>query len=425
MNIYQELKARGFIYQETDSAAIEKMLTTEKVVFYCGFDPTGSSLHVGHLLPVMAMKLLQKAGHVPTVLVGGATGAIGDPSGRSTARNMLTMETVRANVECLKAQLARFIRLEDGQANFVNNFDWLGKLNLLDFLRDIGSRFSVNRMMGQKSVESRMENGLSYLEFSYSLLQAYDFYHLNKEFDCRLEIGGQDQWGNMAAGTELIRRMYEEERVVHFMTIPLLMNPATGQKFGKSVGGASVWLDPGRTSVFDYYQFWRNTDDAMVEELLKKFAINLPVEEAEALVHSGNINRAKEVLAAEATALAHGEEAARTAFNTAGSRFGFADPGEKIPTTSRAAKIVRGEAELPVVAVPQAELASGILVAKILMIAGICKSNSDGRRLIQGGAVSLDGEKVTDVNAALSSVKPEGIVLKAGKKNFRRIVEEK
>ncbi len=421
MNIYQELKARGFIYQETDSAAIEKMLSTEKVVFYCGFDPTGNSLHVGHLLPVMAMKLLQKAGHIPTVLVGGATGAIGDPSGRSTARNMLTMETVAANVECLKKQLARFISLADGEANFVNNFDWLGKLNLLDFLRDIGSRFSVNRMMAQKSVESRMENGLSYLEFSYSLLQAYDFYFLNKNYNCRLEIGGQDQWGNMAAGTELIRRMYDEERVAHFMTIPLLMNPATGQKFGKSIGGASVWLDPERTSVFDYYQFWRNTDDAMVGELLKKFAINLPVEEAEALAHCGNINRAKEILAAEATAIAHGEEAARTAFNTAGSRFGFADPENRIPTSSRVAQIVQGEAELPVVAVPQAELAQGILVAKVLMLAGITKSNSDGRRLIQGGAVSLDGEKVTDVNAVISKISENGIVLKAGKKNFRRI----
>ncbi len=421
MNIYQELKARGFIYQETDSAAIEKMLSTEKVVFYCGFDPTGNSLHVGHLLPVMAMKLLQKAGHVPTVLVGGATGAIGDPSGRSTARNMLTMETVFANVECLKKQLSHFISLADGEANFVNNYDWLGKLNLLDFLRDVGSRFSVNRMMAQKSVESRMENGLSYLEFTYSLLQAYDFYFLNKTYNCRLEIGGQDQWGNMAAGTELIRRMYDEERVAHFMTIPLLMNPATGQKFGKSIGGASVWLDPERTSVFDYYQFWRNTDDAMVGELLKKFAINLPVEEAERLANCGNINRAKEILAAEATALAHGEDAARVAFNTAGSRFGFADPEGKIPTSSRVAQISQGEAELPVVAVDAAEVADGILVAKVLTLAGITKSNGDGRRLIQGGAVSLDGEKITDVNATIKAIPAGGIVLKAGKKNFRRI----
>ena len=283
MNIYQELKARGFIYQETDAEAIEKKLATEKVVFYCGFDPTGSSLHVGHLLPVMAMRMLQKAGHIPTVLVGGATGAIGDPSGRSTARNMLTMDIVKSNVESLKKQLSHFITLENGEANFVNNADWLGELKLLDFLRDIGSRFSVNRMLAQKSVESRLENGLSFLEFSYSLLQGYDFYYLNKAYNCTLEIGGQDQWGNMAAGTELIRRMYEEEKNVYFMTIPLLMNPSTGQKFGKSVGGASVWLDPERTSVFDYYQFWRNCDDAMLGDLLKKFAIELPLEECIAL----------------------------------------------------------------------------------------------------------------------------------------------
>ncbi len=421
MNVYQELKQRGFIYQETDSQAIEKKLTGEKVVFYCGFDPTGSSLHVGHLLPVMAMRILQKAGHIPTVLVGGATGAIGDPSGRSTARNMLTMETVAANVECLKAQLSRFITLENGQAYFVNNFDWFGEIKLLDFLRDIGSRFSVNRMLSQKSVESRLENGLSYLEFSYSLLQGYDFYHLNKVYDCTLEIGGQDQWGNMAAGTELIRRMYEEEREVHFLTIPLLMNPATGEKFGKSMGGASVWLDPERTSVFDYYQFWRNTDDSMVGELLKKFAINLSIEEAERLANCGNINRAKEILAAEATAMAHGEKAAKEAFNAAGNRFGFADPENLIPTTSTVAVISAEAAELPAVEISADEAAAGVSVTRALVMAGICKSNSDGRRLIQGGAVSVDGEKVTDPNAVISSA-DDGKVLKAGKKNFRRIV---
>ena len=424
MNVYQELAARGFIYQETDSAAIEKKLTTESVVFYCGFDPTGSSLHVGHLLPVMAMRILQKAGHVPTVLIGGATGAIGDPSGRSTARNMLTMETVAANVESLRAQLSRFITLENGKAYFVNNFDWLGQLKLLDFLRDIGSRFSVNRMLAQKSVENRLVNGLSFLEFSYSLLQGYDFYYLNKTYNCTLEIGGQDQWGNMAAGTELIRRMYDDEREVHFLTIPLLMNPATGEKFGKSAGGASVWLDPERTSIFDYYQFWRNTDDAMVEELLKKFAINLPIAEAEALARSGNINRAKEVLAAEATALAHGEAAAKEAFNAAGTRFGFADPEGKIPTTSSVAVISGGSTELPAVELERAEVESGILLAKVLQLSGICKSNSDGRRLIQGGAVSLDGVKITDPNAVLTGdmIPDSGAVLKAGKKNFRRVV---
>ena len=257
MNIYEELKRRGFIYQETDSAAIEKALTTTQVTFYCGFDPTGSSLHVGHLLPVMAMRLLQKAGHIPVALVGGATGMIGDPSGRSSARVMMSMDEIAANAEALKGQLSHFITLENGKAHFVNNADWLCKMSMIEFLRDVGSRFSVNRMLAQKSVESRLENGLSYLEFSYSLLQAYDFYYLNKTVNCTLEIGGQDQWGNMAAGTEFIRRMYQDEtKDVQFMTIPLLMNPATGQKFGKSIGGASVWLDTERTSPFEYYQFW-------------------------------------------------------------------------------------------------------------------------------------------------------------------------
>ncbi len=427
MNIYQELKARGFIYQETDSAAIEKKLNSESVVFYCGFDPTGNSLHVGHLLPVMAMRLLQKAGHVPVALVGGATGQIGDPSGRSTARNMLTKETVAENVKCLQSQLSRFIKTDNGAAHFANNNDWFGNIMLLDFLRDVGSKFSVNRMLAQKSVESRLENGLSFLEFSYSLLQGYDFYHLNKTLNCTLEIGGQDQWGNMVAGTELVRRMYSEEREVHCLTIPLLMNPATGQKFGKSVGGTSVWLDPERTTVFDYYQFWRNSDDNMVEDLLKKFATDLPVEEAINLVNSGNINRAKEILACEATKLAHGEEAAASAYLAAGSKFGFADPENKIPTTSFIAKIaaVAVKADLPETVVSADDFAeNGLPIPRLLTLSGICKSTSDARRLIQGGAVSLNDVKVTDVNAALTIADFEAgdITLRAGKKNFRKVL---
>ena len=428
MNIYQELKARGFIYQETDSAAIEKKLTTEKVVFYCGFDPTGNSLHVGHLLPVMAMRLLQKAGHIPVALVGGATGQIGDPSGRSTARNMLTKELVAENVKCLQSQLARFIKVENGAAHFANNNDWFGNLMLLDFLRDIGSKFSVNRMLAQKSVENRLENGLSFLEFSYSLLQGYDFYHLNKTLNCTLEIGGQDQWGNMVAGTELVRRMYEEEREVHCLTIPLLMNPATGQKFGKSIGGASVWLDVERTSVFDYYQFWRNCDDNMIEDLLKKFAMELPVEEAIALVNSGNINRAKEILAYEATKLAHGEKAAADAYLAAGCKFGFADPEKKIPTTSTIYQLDEAAAKedsIPSVTIPAAEFeGEGLWIAKIMIDAGICKSSSDARRLIQGGAVSIDDNKVSDISlkVTLADIKNGSFTIRSGKKNFRKVI---
>ena len=426
MNIFEELKARGFVYQMTDEAAIEKKLATEKVVFYCGFDPTGSSLHVGHLLPVMAMRMLQKAGHVPTVLVGGATGAIGDPSGRSTARNMITMEEVAHNVECLKSQLSRFITLENGEANFVNNYDWFGKINLLDFLRDIGSRFSVNRMLAQKSVESRLENGLSFLEFSYSLLQGYDFYHLNKEYNCSLEIGGQDQWGNMVAGTELIRRMYEEDKEVHVLTIPLLINPATGQKFGKSIGGTSVWLDVNRTSVFDYYQFWRNCDDSMLGDLLKKFAIELPLEECIALAECENINRAKEILAFEATKMAHGEQAAKEAFLTAGSQFGFADPERKVPTTSAVGTIeCKVETSYPEITLPADLLdGDGLWIVQLLVKSELCKTNSDARRLLQGNAVKVNGEKVADMNKTYKAadVPEKELLVQSGKKNFKKVI---
>lgn len=256
MNIFQELKARGFCYQQTDEEAIEKLLSTERVKFYVGFDPTGNSLHVGHLLPVMAMRLMQKAGHIPIVLVGGATARIGDPSGKKTARPMMTLETIAENVACLQKQLSRFIRTENGEAHFVNNADWLCKIGYIDMLREVGTIFSVNRMMAQESVKSRLEDGLTFLEFNYSILQAYDFMVLNRDFGCKLEMGGQDQWGNMVAGTELIRRKLGRE--VHCMTIPLLMD-SNGEKFGKTAGGNNVWLDVNRTSVFDYYQFWRNS----------------------------------------------------------------------------------------------------------------------------------------------------------------------
>lgn len=427
MNIYGELKARGFIYQETDSEAIERKLNTEQVVFYVGFDPTGNSLHVGHLLPVMAMRLLQKAGHVPVVLVGGATAQIGDPSGRSSARNMLSRETVAANAESLRLQLARFITLENGKAHFVNNNDWFKDLRLLDFLRDIGSRFSVNRMLAQESVRQRLENGLSFLEFSYSLLQGYDFYHLNRTLNCTMEMGGQDQWGNMVAGTELIRRMSDEKTEVHCLTIPLLINPATNQKFGKSIGGASVWLDPERTSVFDYYQFWRNCDDSMIADLLRKFALDIPVEEAQALVDSGCINRAKEILAYEATKLAHGRAEAEKAYIQAGMKFGFADPEGKIPTTSdiRNVSAANTAVELPTVTIASSlfDAEAGLWIAKLIVEAGLAKSTSEARRLIQGNAVSVDDVKITDPSRQFRRDElKDSFVLKTGKKNFKRIV---
>ena len=427
MNIFQELKARGFCYQQTDEEAIEKLLSSERVKFYVGFDPTGNSLHVGHLLPVMAMRLLQKAGHIPIVLVGGATARIGDPSGKKTARPMMTLETIAENVACLQKQLARFIRTENGEAHFVNNADWLCSIGYIDMLREVGTIFSVNRMLAQESVKSRLEDGLSFLEFNYSILQAYDFMVLNRDYGCKLEMGGQDQWGNMVAGTELIRRKLGNE--VHCMTIPLLMN-SNGEKFGKTAGGNNVWLDVNRTSVFDYYQFWRNSDDAQVEKLMLYFS-PLPVDEIHRLCDpSGNINRAKEILAYEATSLAHGEEAAREAFVTAGTRFGFADPERKVETTSTIRNVDAGavQADLPTVTVTAAELddPAGLSVPKLLVLAGLCKTNSDGRRLIQGNAVSIDDEKVTDVNAKITreNFADGSFVLRAGKKNFRRVVLE-
>ncbi len=425
MNIYQELKARGFCYQQTDEEAIEKLLTTEQVKFYVGFDPTGNSLHVGHLLPVMAMRLMQKAGHIPIVLVGGATAQIGDPSGRISARPMMTLETIEENVRCLRNQLKRFIDDGDGKSHFVNNADWLCKIGYIEMLREVGSIFSVNRMLAQESVKSRLENGLSFLEFNYSILQGYDFYILNRDFGCKLEMGGQDQWGNMVAGTELVRRKSGNE--VQCMTIPLLMN-SNGQKFGKTAGGTNVWLDVNRTSVFDYYQFWRNSDDAQVEKLMLYFS-PLPIDEIKRICDpAGNINRAKEILAYEATCLAHGEAAAREAFVTAGTRFGFADPEKKVATTSSILTVdtANVQAELPTAEIDGAVFddPAGVTVAKLLVLAGLCKSNSDGRRLIQGGAVSIDDEKVADPVAAVTrdSFKAGGLTLRAGKKNFRRVI---
>ncbi len=424
MNVYAELKDRGFCYQETDAAAVEKLLNTEKIRFYVGFDPTGSSLHVGHLLPVMAMRLLQRAGHTPIVLVGGATGQIGDPSGKKTARVMLSKEEVAHNVECLKSQLARFISVEDGNAIFVNNLDWFKDVSYLDFLREVGPFFSVNRMLAQDSVKSRLEAGLSFLEFNYSTLQAYDFFVLNRDLNCKMQFGGQDQWGNMVAGTELVRRKSGSE--VQCMTIPLLLD-SNGQKFGKTAGGNNVWLDTDRTSVFDYYQFWRNSEDSAVRKLLLYFSA-LPTDEVLRLTDSGcNINRAKEILAYEATALAHGSAAAAEAFLTAGGKFGFADPEKKTATTSAVARLDQSQVktDLPSYEVSAADLAGeGLWIVKLLVDCGICKTNSDARRLVQGGGVSVNDIRIADPkhNIAGNDFSGGKLLLRAGKKNFRQVI---
>jgi len=423
-NPFDDLKERGFIYQCTAEDALKELLLKEKVYFYVGFDPTGNSLHVGHLLPVMAMRRMQQAGHHPIVLVGGATGLIGDPSGKSEARPILSKETVAENVAALQKQLARFISIEN--ATFVNNIDWFGNMLYLDFLRDIGSKFSVNRMLTAESVKMRLnsEAGLSFLEFNYMILQAYDFFVLNRKYGCRLEMGGQDQWGNITCGTELVRRISRED--VFGLTMPLLMN-SNGQKFGKSVGGA-VWLDKTRTSVFDYYQFWRNTDDADVRKLLMYFTM-LPTDEVKTLTaEGGNINRAKEILAYEATALAHGPDEAAKAYAAAGSKFGFADPECKVPTTSAILKVDTTAATVAAATdLPTYELqlpAEGVWIVQLLSDAGLCKSNGEARRLIQAGGAYFNDERISDLNRIVTAAdfKDGAAMAKTGKKNIRRIV---
>ncbi len=423
MNAYTELTARGFVYQETDHDRIAELLDKEKISFYVGFDPTGSSLHVGHLLPIMGMRLLQRFGHHPLVLVGGATGQIGDPSGKISARPILTKEEIAHNVECLRSQLARYISVDE--ATFVNNVDWFGGIGYLDFLREIGNKFSVNKMLAQESVKARLENGLSFLEFNYSILQAYDFYVLNRDYNCRMQFGGQDQWGNMMAGVDLTRRMSQSE--VFCMTFPLLLD-SSGKKFGKTAGGNNVWLDVNRTPVFDYYQFWRNCDDSQLGKLLAYFT-TLPMDEVNrlcALTDSG-INRAKEILAYEATALAHGAAAAAQAYLAAGSKFGFADPEGKIPTSSAVAAIHTDEAmnsAVPTVEIAKDLVGDGIRITNLFAAAGLTKSASEARRLVEGGGAYINDERVGDFNRVVTpEVFAEGaVVLKAGKKNMRKVV---
>lgn len=420
--VYQDLKDRGFTYQETDATALEKLLNESKVTFYIGFDPTGSSLHVGHLLPIMAMRLLQQAGHRPLVLVGGATALVGDPSGKTEARPIISREEVAANAAALKSQLSRFVDVE--QAVFVNNADWFKDLLYLDFLRDIGSKFSINRMLAAESVKQRLETGLSFLEFNYMILQAYDFYVLNREFGCQVQFGGQDQWGNIVCGVDLTRRMSQQE--VFGMTFPLLLN-SQGAKFGKTAGNA-VWLDVDRTPVFDYYQFWRNCDDAEVARLLGFFTA-LPMDEVRSLaaLEAPAINRAKEILAYEATALAHGHEEAAKAYLAAGSKFGFADPEGTIATSSKVATIKASAAldDLPTWQIPDAEFGEqGIWIVKLLTMSGLCASNGEARRLIQGGGAYLGEERISDVDYCIPTSAFDGgaLLLKAGKKKVKRII---
>ena len=417
-NLLEDLKARGFVYQSTDEKALAKALSEGPITYYVGFDPTGDSLHVGHLLPVMAMRWLQKAGHRPIALVGGATGLVGDPSGKQEARPILTKEKVAQNCAAIGEQLKRFLPYDN--VVMANNLDWLGEMKYLDFLRDIGSKFSVNKMLTAESVKLRMETGITFMEFSYMLLQSYDYYILNRDYGCTLELGGQDQWGNIAAGIDLVRRLSQKE--VHGFTMPLLLN-SQGKKFGKSVGGA-VWLDKNKTSVFDYYQFWRNVDDADVRKLMGYFTA-LPLDEIQTLCDA-SINRAKEVLAFEATSLAHGHDEAAKAYLAACTKFGFADKNGSIPTSSRIREI-KPDSSAALDDLPTYRLtlpAEGIWIVKLLADSGLCKSNGDARRLIQGGGAYLGDKRVesADCTVTAADFKDGAVILKAGKKNLKRIV---
>lgn len=421
-NALDILKERGFLYQMTDETAMRERLEKGPATFYVGFDPTGNSLHIGHLLPIMGMRWLQKCGHRPIALVGGGTAMIGDPSGKTSARPIMTVETIDENVACLKKQLSRFLDFSDGKALLLNNAAWLRNLNLLEFLRDIGSLFSVPRMLAHESVKMRLETGLSFLEFSYPLMQGYDFYILNRDYNCEFQFGGQDQWGNMTAGTELTRRL--SNKTVNVATFPLLLK-SDGTKFGKTAGGA-VWLDPERTSPFNYYQFWRNTEDGEVKKLLALFTA-LPMDEVNRLgdLQAPAINRAKEILAYEATALAHGHDEAMKAFVAAGSEFGFADPSNTIPTSSRIAETqaIQLEADIPTFEISQADLDAGLPIFILLAKSGLCKTSSDARRLVKGGGCSIDDRKITEEKYAISAndFVDCAFTLKAGKKARKRI----
>ena len=423
-NAWDILVERGFVYQSTDAVAMQKMLGEGPQTFYVGFDPTGNSLHIGHLLPIMAMRWLQKCGHRPLALVGGGTAMIGDPSGKMEARPIMTVETIDNNVECIKSQLARFLDFGDGKAQIVNNAEWLRDVKFLDFLRDIGSLFSVNKMLTAESVKLRLQNTLSFLEFSYPLLQAFDFNHLCKDFNCKFEFGGQDQWGNIVAGVDLTRRLQQKE--VFGATFPLLLK-ADGTKFGKTAGGA-VWLDASRTAPFEYYQFWRNVDDGDVQKLLGYFTA-LPMDEVRRLgaLPSPEINRAKEILAYEATALAHGPEVAAQAYLAACTQFGFADPEGKIETSSEVAKISAASANdaIPAITVSEAEIGDGIGLLTLMVQAGLCASNGEARRLVQGGGCYLGETRLQDPKMVITKAdfaENREIMLRAGKKNRKRVI---
>ena len=407
-NFYDVLKERGFIEQSTNESTLRRLLGGQKVSFYIGFDPTASSFHVGGLVPIMAMAHGQRQGHRPIFVIGGGTGLVGDPSGKDKARPLLSHSQIRKNAECLKKQVAPLIDFSNNRGVFVNNADWLTKLNYIEFLRDFGVHFSVNRMLTAESIKNRLKTGLSFLEFNYQLFQAYDFWRLFKNYHCLIQMGGSDQWGNIVAGIELIRRL--ENKEAYGITFPLIKT-ANGKKMGKTERGA-IWLDPKKTSPYGYYQFWINTDDKDVIKFLYLFTF-LPVEEIKkyARLKGSGMRKAKEILAFEATKIIHGEEAAEKARHTSYSLFGK-DKGQRkranlIPTT-----LLRKE-----------ELKKGILISKLFVITKLSKSISEAHRLITQGGGYLDEKRLSDPNLLIKTDNFKGgeITLRAGKKIYRRI----
>ena len=405
MGVYEELQARGLIAQVTNEEEIRKMVNEGRAVFYIGFDPTAASLHVGHFMALCLMKRLQMAGNKPIALIGGGTGMVGDPSGRTDMRTMMTVETIQHNCDCFKKQMSRFIDFSEGKAMMVNNAEWLMNLNYIDFLREIGPHFSVNNMLRAECYKQRMEKGLSFLEFNYMLMQSYDFYELFQRYGCNMQFGGDDQWSNMLGGTELIRRKLGKD--AHAMTITLLLN-SEGKKMGKTQSGA-VWLDPNKTTPFEFYQYWRNVGDADVLKCLRMLTF-LPLEQIDEMDkwEGSQLNQAKEILAYELTSLVHGEEEAKKAQESARALFAGG-----------------AAAEMPTAELSDADLSDGSIdLLSIVQKSGLCASRSEARRNVEQGGVSVDGEIVKDIKAVYTKeqLSGEGIVVKRGKKNFRRVV---
>ncbi len=405
MTVYDELVARGLIAQVTDEEEIKELINNGKATFYIGFDPTADSLHVGHFMALCLMKRLQMAGNKPIALVGGGTGMIGDPSGRTDMRTMMSVETIQHNCDCFKKQMSKFIDFSDGKALMVNNADWLMNLNYVELLREVGAHFSVNNMLRAECYKQRMEKGLSFLEFNYMIMQSYDFYTLYQKYGCNMQFGGDDQWSNMLGGTELIRRKLGKD--AYAMTITLLLN-SEGKKMGKTQSGA-VWLDPAKTSPYEFYQYWRNVGDADVLKCLRMLTF-LPLEQIDEMDHweGSQLNQAKEILAFELTKLVHSEEEATKAQEASRALFAGGGNSENMPKSE----------------LTEADLTDGgIDILTLLVKTGLVNTKSEARRAVEQGGVVVDGEKVSDIKTVLAGeqLSGDGIVVRRGKKNFRKV----